>query len=155
MSWWLWIVAVALGGCLFGLGMLTSWVLRTRADIRRPQLLLGVFFTVIALMVAADTVQLQVRFHEHVDEQMTAEQGQLECNQRQTDALVVTGRARRDVDVAALAYDRALQAFLAAPLSEREPGDPAVVNLSTALDVLVAARRLSAQTYTDHPLPDC
>lgn len=155
MTWWLWVVAALLGAAVFGLGMLASWGLRRAPDVARTELLLGVFFTVVAVVVAADTIWLQVRLSQHITTQMSADAARLACNQRQNDALVAIARTRRDVDDTALAYDEALQVFLGAPLDQREPGDPVVTTLKTRLDVLVVARQRATQAYADHPIPVC
>lgn len=155
MNAWLWIVIAILAVVVFGLGMFVSWALRSRPDVARPQLLLGVFFTVVALVVVVDTVQLQVRFSKHVDENMVAQQDQLNCNQAQNNALIAIGNARRGVDEAALTYDQALQAFLQVPAAEREPDNPLVINLVTALNWLVAARKVATKAYAENPFPVC
>lgn len=155
MTWWLWLIVVLLAVGVFGLGMFTAWTLRTKRDLSRPDLFLGVFFALIALAVTADTIQLQVQFHEHVNQNMATEQADLACNQAQNNALINIGNARRGVDEAALTYDQALQAFLAIPVVQREPNNPIVINLVTTLNWLVAARKVATKAYANNPFPHC
>lgn len=155
MTWWLWLVAVVLGIAFFGLGAFTSWVWRTRPDIARPELGLGVFFTILALIVVADTVQLQVRLNGYIQEAKTREDARCSCDQRQTDVLVKLSVARRNVDITALAYDQAVVAYLSVPVSNRESNDPVVTHVRKTLDDLVQARKDSEQVFMDNPMPTC
>lgn len=158
MTWWLWAVAAAIGIALFGLGWITA---HTRAGCatersivgdRRMDVTLGVFFTVVALVVAADTVQLQVRFNRYV-------RGQIVCNTRLIDSEAAISEQRRVVDDVGTRYDLAVMAWIDAYESGGiEPGPPpeqVSLDLRAASKDLYASRLAMLEVYRKHALTRC
>lgn len=155
MTGWLWAISGAIGFILYGLGMFTSWALRNRTHISHPQLILGLFFTGIALVVSVNGVVLQSRLNVAVRAGDAADDRQIACLRDETAALVVRGKARYDTEMAAVTYNRALRVVIESPDRLREPDNPLMLNLQKAIDTLIAAQEESLAVYTAHPLPVC
>lgn len=138
----LWVLTGVFMAACFVLGVVTAhrWVDREH----RWQAILGVLYAVVGLAAVMDLTHV----HHEVGEG-------LRCNQAQNEALVSIGRARREVDNAALAYDERLQTFFAVPVEQRQPDNPAVINVTAALDKLVAARKKAVEAFNDNPLSYC
>lgn len=158
-----WIATAVIGVALLGLGFIAGWVFhRSRTEHGAPgdrlSIVLGVVFTVAALGVAADTVNLQTRFASHVNENMTAETEQLACNAAQNKALIAIADSRRETDLAAQRFDAALLAYLAAEAKAQGPillPNPAYLNLVNATNDVANHRADMAKVYLDNPFPHC
>ena len=137
----IWLLAATIGAALFGLGGLTSWVLIRRREYdgaQRANVILGVLFTVVALTVVADTVQLHVRF-----------QGEVDCNTKVLHNIATTTASRRDVDTAAAKYDGAFEAWLNQPTEDTRRA------LLAALAEVEQSRIGMIGVYDNTPLPAC
>lgn len=155
MTWWLWTITGIIGFILYVLGMFTSWALRNRSHVSHPQLLLGLFFTFIALVISVNGVVLQARLSEFASHADSADDRQIACLRDETAALAVRGKARYDTEMAAVTYNRALRVVIESPDRLREPDNPLMLNLQKAIDTLIAAQEESLAVYIAHPLPVC
>lgn len=100
-----WIAAGGVAGVLFVSGIAVGWTYRdkgrtTHANIRRRlDAILGVFFVLIALGIAADVINLQTQFHQHITKTMACAEGQDKAQNRITRALIDVNNAAADYDL--------------------------------------------------------
>lgn len=156
MTIYLWIVVGFLSAVMFGLGCIFARArLKTRGHEKilpdnHANLALGVFFTLIAIGVAVDTVYLQVNFNRFV-------KGQVDCNTKALDSGNKIQLQREVVDHASAEFDIALQQYItvAATKSVVKADDSAFTHLEDALDHVTSARLDMVKVYADNPVIQC
>lgn len=156
MTWTLWFLVSFIGLVLFGLGCIFApATLQRRGHDRllhdtHAHAVLAVFFTVVALAVAVDTLYVHVQFNRY-------SRAQLDCAERNLrhDAVIATQRAH--VDQIAAQYDIAMQEYIVASgIKETvRADDPAFVHVQSELGRLTAARLDMLRTYAANPAPKC
>lgn len=122
---------------------------------RRLNLVLGFFFTIVALLVTGELIGLTVQFSSYVNTTIRRDKAQEDCLLSTVDALRFWAFARLEQQEAAHDRDLALRPLL----EELQRGGR--VEQSTADDVVKAfaevetARKHAQKTFADHPVPEC
>lgn len=151
MTWWLWLVVIALCAAMFGIGVYASLVFwpRKPADLDRVHAAMGVVFVIVALIVVVDIVYLQADYQRFAIRARLADEQQIACNRKTLGALTSISHERRMVDDQAREFDFALLAFLA-------EGTPATKEalVSAAKDV-ADARASMVKVYDSVVLQAC
>lgn len=156
MTWWLWLIAALIGAALFALGMVAARIWHSRAEGfdhgDRVSATLGIVFTVVALAVVADTVNLQVRFNRQVASNTRINQDQTLCTQEVLRVLAARSDERVKVDHAAQRLDILVEDAIDVYVAGGTPDWPAV---RQALADTAAARNEAARVYIASPVPRC
>jgi hypothetical protein len=166
MTWYLWFFVAAFALTMFGLGcMVTRAHFIHRATVptkaqpkgmipmisnNRANAVLAVFFTCVALVVAVDTVYLQVHLNRFTH-------GQVDCNIRLLNDLQAINVQRQKVDDAEAQFDIAMQQYTMVAAQKPVIGmnEDAYINLQNKLDVVTRERLEMLETYAQHPQTRC
>lgn len=156
MTWYLWLFVIFFALSMFGLGCVYARAsLKKRGEEKmwsdsKANAVLAVFFTVIALVVAVDTVYLHSEFTSYT-------KGQVDCNTRllRTESIISKERAKLD----SIAADYEIAHFQYLSIFTRDamvnPADPRYLRLQDASQALINSRLHMIQVYADNPLPKC
>lgn len=154
MTWWMWLVVVAISAATFGLGAYCALVFGPKrpVDVDRVHAAVGVLLMVVALVVVVDIVYLQVDYRRFAENAVRADQEQIDCNRRTIEALMTISRERRLVDDQARMFDIALLGWL----RRADPNDTPMLNAleQATLDV-AEARSSMVKVYDSVDFPDC
>jgi heme/copper-type cytochrome/quinol oxidase subunit 2 len=155
MTWQLWIFVAFILIVTFGLGCIYARAtLKKRGEDKmftnaKANGVLAVFFTMIALVVAIDTIQLQVRFNKFTHDQY-------DCSTKSIRANNAITLQREKVDQEAAEFDIAMQAWLTTIRNGPVPEDnPIYLRVQKELADVSQARIEMVHIYADNPLPSC
>lgn len=155
MTWYLWIFVTFLLLTAFGLGCIvtrTAMISRGEGKMfsnRKANAVLSVFFTLIAIVIAIDTVHLHVQFNRYM-------KNQLACNTETLRVNAKIAESRAKVDHAAAMWDIAMHQHIDAEAQGKDlANDPSFVTLQSALESLTNARLDMLRVYANNPMPKC
>jgi hypothetical protein len=123
--------------------------------LRRINLILGVFFTLMGLLVSIDVTTLTFQFNDYVDDTVVRDSNQESCISQTIVTIRQWGQARLEADEAERQRDLALVPLFG-QLQRGEPVDPKIASdvAQSFIDVEVARKHL-AFVWSRYPLPDC
>jgi hypothetical protein len=141
---------------VFILGMITQFIWRKsgrgRKLIQRSELVLGSFFTLVAVLVTGNLVYLSNQFNQYVDETAVRDYKQEVCGYEATRALTAWANSLNSESIADRNRDKKLIEITG------KPGGPTAedwASLNLLFDQSLKAREQFSDTVKMYPIPLC
>lgn len=143
----------------FGALILVVWQYLRREHVsstrRNLNLILGIFFTFIALVATTELVVLTFRFDNYVDTTVNRDLAQEQCAQDTLKTLKHWEFARRQAEAFDRKRDETLFPIFKELQEGRQPGPDLALAVENALHDTEIARKNLERAFIEAPLPNC
>jgi len=147
---------------ILALGALAGWgwdryrsAPTTERTAKRLDIILGTFFTTVAIMVSIDLILVTSQFNAYVTQTEPRDAAQEKCDSQTIDVLQIWARVRIDKETAEQVRDD-IAVDILGMLSRGEKVPPRRIDdLQNAVLKVTDTRNLLKRNYVEHPLPQC
>jgi hypothetical protein len=144
------------------IGTLAGWGWRQYRDAvptekiyRRLNVVLSVFFTLVAVLVTANLITVTQGFNEYVANTLPRDAAQEECVANAVKVLQIWAAARAANEDVEQARDNIHIEVLQTLANGQKVAPAKIDEFQNAIVATRESRRVLRQVYTDYPLPDC